>query len=53
MPYWGIKALLQLDILLRTPQMLRLAPCRPHRGPPSPPTGASLWPGLRPNRNLW
>ena len=27
MPYWGIKALLQLDILLRTPQMLRLFRC--------------------------
>ncbi len=24
MPYWGLKALLQLDFLLRTPQMLRL-----------------------------
>jgi len=27
MPYWGLKALLQLDILLRTPQMLRLFRC--------------------------
>jgi hypothetical protein len=27
MPYWGIKALLQLDILLRTPQMLQLFRC--------------------------
>ncbi len=27
MPYWGIKALLQLDIHLRTPQMLRLFRC--------------------------
>ncbi len=24
MPYWSIKALLQLDVHLRTPQMLRL-----------------------------
>ena len=27
MPYWGIKALLQLDIHLRTPKMLRLFRC--------------------------
>ena len=27
MPFWGIKALLQLDILLRTPKMLRLFRC--------------------------
>jgi len=27
MPYWGIKALLQLNILLRTLQMLRLFRC--------------------------
>ena len=26
-----------------------LAPCQPHRDLPSPATGASLWPGVRPN----
>ncbi|MEW5818284.1 MAG: hypothetical protein AB1798_23210 [Spirochaetota bacterium] len=28
MPYWGMKALLQLDIFLRTPPLLRLFRCR-------------------------